>query len=66
MAKNLPYNAGDMGSITGQATKIPSAGDQLNLCSTATELLCHNYKVCALQRKILHAATKTRCSQIDK
>ena len=38
MAKNLPHNAGDMDLITGQATKIPHAGDQLNSCNTTTEL----------------------------
>ena len=29
--KNPPCNAGDMGSIPGEATKIPHAAEQLNL-----------------------------------
>ena len=42
MVKNLPYNAGDAGSIPGQGTKIPHAAGQLNLCATTTELTCLN------------------------
>ena len=30
MVKNPPYNAGDMGSIPGQGTKIPHATGQLS------------------------------------
>ena len=37
MVKNLPYNAGDMGSIPGQGTKIPHAGEQLSWCLTSAE-----------------------------
>ena len=36
MVKNLPCNAGDVGSIPGQGTKIPQAAEQLSL---APELL---------------------------
>ena len=39
MVKNLPYNAGDMGSIPGQGTKIPHAAGQLSPRATTTELL---------------------------
>ena len=35
MVKNAPCNAGNLGSIPGQGTKIPHAEEQLNL-STAT------------------------------
>ena len=37
MVKNLPYNAGDMGLIPGQGTKIPHATGQLSPCATTTE-----------------------------
>ena len=32
VAKNLPSNAGDAGSIPGRGTKIPHAVEQLPLC----------------------------------
>ena len=35
--KNLPLNAGDLGSIPGQGTKIPHALEQLSPGSTTTE-----------------------------
>ena len=38
VVKNPPCNAGDMGSIPGQGTKIPHAAGQLSLCATTTEL----------------------------
>ena len=31
VVKNLPCNAGDVGSITGQGTHIPHALEKLNL-----------------------------------
>ena len=37
MVKNLPSNAGDVGSIPGQGTKIPHATGQLSPCATTTE-----------------------------
>ena len=37
MAKNLPANAGDMGSIPGLGTKIPHVAGQLNPCAITTE-----------------------------
>ena len=42
MVKNLPYNAGDMGSIPGPGTKIPHAVGQLSLCAITAELVCLN------------------------
>ena len=50
MVKNLPYNAGDTGSIPGPGTKIPHPMGQL-ACRPQTESLC--------PAKILCAATKT-------
>ena len=38
VVKNLPYNAGDLGSIPGQGTKIPHATGQLSPRATTTEL----------------------------
>ena len=35
--KNLPCNAGHMGSIPGQKTKILHATEQLSLCTTSRE-----------------------------
>ena len=37
MVENLPSNAGDVGSIPGQGTKIPHATGQLSPHATATE-----------------------------
>ena len=38
VVNNLPYNAGDAGSIPSQGTKIPHAMGQLSPCTTTTEL----------------------------
>ena len=38
MVKNLSYNAGDVGSISGQRIKIPHAAEQLSPGATTTEL----------------------------
>ena len=38
VVKNLPYNAGDVGLIPGQGTKIPHAVGQLSPHVTTTEL----------------------------
>ena len=38
MVKNPPYNAGDVGLIPGQETKIPHAAGQLSPSATTTEL----------------------------
>ena len=40
VVKNPPANAGDTGSRSG---KIPHAVEQLSLCATTTEPVCHNY-----------------------
>ena len=37
VVENLPYNAGDAGSIPGQGAKIPHATGQLSLHTTTTE-----------------------------
>ena len=42
VVKNLLCNAGGVGSITGQGTKIPRALEQLSLWATTTEPVLHN------------------------
>jgi len=37
VVKNLPFNAGDMGSVSAWGTKIPHATGQLSPCSTTRE-----------------------------
>ena len=37
MVKNPPYNAGDMGSVTGWGTRIPHATEQPSLGTITTE-----------------------------
>ena len=49
MVKNLPFNAGDVGLVPSQGTKIPHTVEQLHP-RTAT-------------RESLWAATKTQCCQ---
>ena len=69
VVKNPPGNAGDVGLIPGQGTKIPHAAEQLGLHTTGPgDSRAH---VPQLDRprataRIQHAATKTRRSQINK
>ena len=72
VAKNPHCNAENMDSIPGQGYKIPHAMDQLSPCTTTTEATSQVERVCAPQWKIrydtvkiLHAATKTQCSQTN-
>ena len=37
MVKNLPYNAGDVGSIPGWRPKIPQTAEQLSLPDARTD-----------------------------
>ena len=63
----MPYNTGDVGSITGQGTKIPHATKKLSLHATNTEPVhVTTYRVHMPHQKFLHdtwkilyAATKT-------
>ena len=79
MVKNLPSITGDTGSIPGQGTKIPHAAGQLSPRAATTETARSGARVPQLERslcaatkslrtaaKILHAATKARCSQLTK
>ena len=40
VVKNLPYNAGDVGSIPGRGTEIPHAMGQLSSCTSTKEPVC--------------------------
>ena len=43
IVKNLPCNAGDVGSVPGQGTKIPLAPGQLSPQATTREkAMCHS------------------------
>ena len=42
MAMNLPCNAGDKGSISGQGIKIPRAAEQRSICPATAEPECHS------------------------
>ena len=75
MIYDLPFNAGDMGSIPSLGSKIPGAVGQLSLCAAireALELQLLNLGTLQLDRsphttmKSLRAATKTQHSQRDK
>ena len=45
VVKNLPSNAGDVGSSPGRGTKIPHAKGQLSLhTSTREALVCSNWR----------------------
>ena len=50
MVKNPPSEAGDMGSIPGQETKIPYAMGQLSPHAATTEPMCHNESSRMLQQ----------------
>ena len=68
MAKNLPCNVGDVGSIPGPGTKIPHAKEQLspttesrlsrNLLTPQLESHVPQRKIPQKAMKIPHAATK--------
>ena len=78
MVKNSPCNPEGLGSIPGQETKTPHAAEQLSLQVMTTDPVCFGVRAprpespCTARQdphdvtKILHAATKTSCSQINK
>ena len=65
MIKNPPSNAGDVGLIPGQGTKISHAVEQLSLRATTTEPVRSGAREPQLERspgastKSPHAVTKT-------
>ena len=60
VVKNLPYSAGDMGSIPGKGFNIPHAAEQLSLRAATTEPLHYNQRILAPQQEIPYATTKTQ------
>ena len=51
VVKNLPSNAGDVGSIPGQGTKVPHVAGQPRPCAAATEPACAmKHRTCCGQR----------------
>ena len=49
VVRNLPCNAGDLGSIPVQGTKIPHAEQQLSVRTLSRELVCCNKRSWVLQ-----------------
>ena len=66
LVESPPCNAGDLGSIPGQGTRIPHALEQAGLCFATTEPKWCKKKIPHHTLQILHATTKTQCSQINK
>ena len=60
VAKNLPSNAGDVGSIPGPVTKIPHAAGQPGLYVPQLEKATHYIKESAHQ-KGRHSVAKKKC-----
>ena len=58
MVENLPSNAGGMGLILSQGTRIPRGTRQLSLCATTTEPGPHLERGPDSTRKSLHATVK--------
>ena len=58
MAKNLPSNAGDVGLIPGQGTKVPHATGQLSPHATTTEPTPPGDCTSQLERENPHATTR--------
>ena len=40
-----------LGLTSGWGTKIPQATEQLSPCTSTTERLCHNWRVCMTQQR---------------
>ena len=53
VVKNPPYNAGDVGSIPGQGTKISHALEQLNPRATSTQVRAL-WSLCDTTREFVH------------
>ena len=75
LVKNLPSNAGEVGSIPGWGTKIPYAAGELSLHTTTTEFAhlserarvpqttdskCSGPHASQLERENLHATTREK------
>ena len=62
VVKNSPSNAGDMGSIPHQGTKIPHAMRQLRPCATTREAVPQQRPSTAKKEKEEELAAKCYCS----
>ena len=51
MVKNLPSNAGDVGSLPGWGIKIPRAMGHVSLSAATTEPMCSRARVPQLERE---------------
>ena len=65
MVKNPPFNAGDLGSIPGQGTKIPHAGGQLSLRAAASEPVRSGARAPQLERSLHTAMEDPVCRNCD-
>ena len=76
MAKNLPSNAEDAGSIPGWEIRISHVAEKVSLCPANTEPVCHKLQSPCVLEPMSHkwreahasqgrlcAVTKARCSQ---
>ena len=59
VVKHPPSNAGDVGWIPGQGTKIPHAAEQLSLSAVTRELVLCNERSCMMWQEILSVGTNT-------
>ena len=81
MVKNLPFNAGDVGSVPGRGTKIPHAAGQLSPHAKTAEVACLNKRAhvpqtteptrpgaCMpqLERENLHATTREKPVHLNR
>ena len=66
MVENLPYKAGDPGSIPGQGTKIRHATGHLSLHAPTTEPAPSGAQAPQDKEKPPRAATKTQRSPINR
>ena len=62
MVKNLPYNAGDTGSIPDRGTGLPPDAKQISLLNTTSESTHHNQRSHMMQLRP-KAAEKETCTR---
>ena len=63
MIKNLPRNAGNTGSTSGQGIMIPYAPEQLSLCMATTELVCSGAPALQLENPCKVVKDPAGCSK---
>ena len=65
VVKNLPCNAGDVGSIPGWGTRIPHVVEQLSLHAATREFDCCNERSLMMQQKF-HMLQLRQINQSNK